>query len=153
MSEEQETVTAVKGKRGRPRLDRKPAPDVSIVEEVYKDPRQKKIDEAWRLKAKEEGWNSEQLAEAKKKWHLYFSLNNADPDTMESEGYIPFEVLKKNSQEKKQVLDRGDRLWMKDAKEAQRAIDAPGRMATEMLSDTLDANSDKYRTEFDKNPE
>lgn len=147
MSEETKEQT---GKRGRPKLDRKSAPDVSIVEEVYKDPRKSKLDQAWSAIAKDKGWNAEQLKAAQAEWHTYFSRGDVDPEMMEAEGYKPFMVSANGTT--KQVRDRGDLLWIKNADDVKKVVEGPAKLATQMLQDTLDGNSDKYSTKFDKNP-
>ena len=127
---------------------RKAAPKASVMDEVYHDPRKQKVERAWADLAKEKGWKKDQLKTARSNWAVYFSRPDADPDTMEAEGYIPFEVSKNGTT--KQVRDRGDLLWMRRAEIAQKALAAPGKHAAEQLRSVIDAKSDKYKTDFDK---
>jgi hypothetical protein len=131
--------------------ERKPAPDVSIVEEVYKDPRKDRLDRAWKSLAKENGWDTEQLAKAKKEWHVYFSRRDVDQETMADEGYVPFMVP--DGKEHKQVKDRGDLLWMIPYDKYLKKAEGPGKLAVQMLNQTMHGKVEKFgRTQFDQNP-
>lgn len=130
------TMEMERRKRGRPPKVQKEAPNVSIVDDVYRDPRRKKLDEYVSTEAKRQKWDAAQVDAWLKSIHFFFSRVDVDKDMMEAEGYLPAMRTREDGT-KTQVSDRGDLLWIIDRELWQQRMDAPGDYARQLLTGEL----------------
>lgn len=116
---------------GRPSRPKAQAPDIDIVEEVYKDDRRMTMDMAMKMcRAKELGL------------HGCYRSAKEDIDYTKALGYIPA----KNPNTKEQFKHKGDLIWMIDEKEEIRHRNAPAQLAKEMAEGAFHGTDDKYGT-------
>jgi len=137
------TKTAPARRRGRPRKKvgnrgrtiRKTAPDVDIVNEVYRDERRAKVDQARkalgdRANGMEFRWGRGQ------QWR-------EDPDFYTTNGYVLAELPQENGTVK-HWFHKGDPLLMIDKDTLWRRRAAPGILAREELEGVMDGDDPKY---------
>jgi hypothetical protein len=125
-------TTPSEGEGDRPQAERATAPDAAMIDEVYRDESKEIIADA-----------RKRLGEKATGMDFVYGDANKPIEYYMRRGYTPV-VLENASGKTEQVTDRGDPLLMiEHAKELKRKA-APGILAAEQLTDTINGQSERY---------
>jgi len=126
-------VNNAKEKRG-PGRPRKKAPEVDIIQEVYKDDRAAIVEEA------REALGSDAAGMA-----FCYRSPRESGDTSKRLGYVPaMKAAKEEGGSREQYSHGGDPLWMRPKEVSDMFRDAPAKLAEMQLDDAETGQGDQY---------